>query len=320
MEQHEENRFADATLMMRNFSLKFIFYSSLTKPIIEFLGLGMLGTTIIGGAYLVLNQETHLLGIPICDQPLSVSALLVFFGMLVGVSDPLRKLSAVYDSIYHGMVAADAIFLVLDREDTIRDPETPKTAPAPHRLLSINKDDFGYNPQHPILSDVSLEIPFGSTVAVVGHNGSGKSTLINLLCRFYDPQNGSLTLDGVDLREMRVVDARKRVALVNQHTQLFNDTVSANIRYGRPDATDEEVEYAAREAHAHEFIGSALEHGYDTIVGQNGQKLSGGQRQRIALARALLCDPEILILDEATSQIDMRSEQLIRESLAKHRG
>ncbi len=320
MERHEEDRFSEATMVMRNFSLKFIFYSSLTKPIIEFLGLGMLGTTIIGGAYLVLNQETHLLGIPICDQPLSVSALLVFFGMLVGVSDPLRKLSAVYSSIYSGMVAAEAIFEVLDRPDAISDPIEPKTVPSPHKVLALNHVDFGYNAEHTILSDVSLEIPFGSTIAIVGHNGSGKSTLINLLCRFYDPQRGSLTLDGVDLRDMRVADARKRVALVNQHTELFNDTVAFNIRYGRPDATDEEVEYVAREAHAHEFINSALEHGYDTVVGQNGQKLSGGQRQRIALARALLCDPEILILDEATSQIDMRSEQLIRESLAKHRG
>lgn len=127
-------------------------------------------------------------------------------------------------------------------------------------------------------------------------------------------------LDGIDFREMRVADIRAKIALVNQHTELFNDTVSYNIRYGKPDATDEQVRHAARQAHASEFIESSLESGYETIVGVNGQKLSGGQRQRIALARALLRDPEILILDEATSQIDMHSEQLIRQSLQAHRG
>lgn len=319
MEEYEQRRFGDATLSMRDFGLKFIFYTSLTKPIIEFLGLGMLGTTIIGGAYLVLNQQTSLLGIPICDEPLSVSALLVFFGMLVGVSDPLRKLSAVYASIYAGCMAADSLYPMLDHTNAIRDPEEPQTAPAPHRMLQLRTVDFGYTPKQLILRSVSLDIPFGSTVAIVGPNGSGKSTLIHLLSRFYDPVGGSLCFDGIDFRDLKVDDVRKRIALVNQHTELFNNTISFNIRYGRPDATDAEVEWAAKQAHAHEFISTALSDGYDTIVGQNGNKLSGGQRQRIALARALLCDPEILILDEATSQIDMQSEQLIRETLAEHR-
>lgn len=320
MEPHEQERFGDATLMMRNFGLKFIFYTSLSKPIIEFLGLGMLGTTIVGGAYLVLNKETHIMGIPICEQPLSVSALLVFFGMLIGISDPLRKLSAVYSTIYSGTVAADAVFSMLDRPHSIQDPANPVDVASPHRVLSLNHIDFAYQPNQQILNDVSLDVPYGSTIAIVGHNGCGKSTLINLLCRFYDPSGGALALDGVDFREMRVDDLRKRIALVNQHTELFNETVTYNIRYGNPGATDEDVVRVAREAHAHEFIVTALEAGYDTVVGQNGHKLSGGQRQRIALARALLCEPEILILDEASSQIDMQSEQLIRESLARHRG
>jgi ATP-binding cassette subfamily B protein/subfamily B ATP-binding cassette protein MsbA len=208
---------------------------------------------------------------------------------------------------------------MLDHTNAIRDPDQPKTAPAPHRMLELRGVDFGYNPKQLILRSVSLDIPFGSTVAIVGPNGSGKSTLIHLLSRFYDPVNGSLSFDGIDFRDLKVDDVRRRIALVNQHTELFNNTISFNIRYGRPDATDEEVEWAARQAHAHEFISTALSDGYNTVVGQNGNKLSGGQRQRIALARALLCDPEILILDEATSQIDMQSEQLIRETLAEHR-
>lgn len=320
MESIEEGRFADATLSMRNFGLKFIFYTSLTKPIIEFLGLGMLGTTIIGGAYIVLNQQTTLLGIPICDQPLSVSALLVFFGMLVGVSDPLRKLSAVYSSIYAGCMAADALYPMLDHPKEIKDAADPKDAPTPHRTLQIGNVSFGYDSEQRIIKGITLDVQFGSTVAIVGQNGCGKSTMINLLSRFFDPQEGGISLDGIDYREMRVADVRKRVALVNQQTELFNNTVAYNIRYGNMEATDEQVICAAQQAHAHEFIESVLDEGYDTIVGQNGSRLSGGQRQRIALARALLRNPEILILDEATSQIDMKSEQLIRESLAEHRG
>lgn len=320
MEAHEERRFAEATWTARKYGLRCMLLASLTKPIIEFLGVGMLGTTIVGGAYLVLNQKTTLLGITICTEPLSVSALLVFFGMLVGASDPLRRLSAVYAQMYAGAVAADSINAIIDQTPAIADQESPQAAPLKHRLLTLENVVFGYNPEQVILQDVSLQIPFGTTVAIVGANGSGKSTLINLLCRFYDPLKGALRLDGIDFRAMRVSDVRRKIALVNQHTELFNNTVNYNIRYGKPDATDEQVRYVAREAHAVEFIESALEDGYDTMVGVNGQRLSGGQRQRIALARALLRDPEILILDEATSQIDMHSEQLIRQSLQAHRG
>jgi ATP-binding cassette subfamily B protein/subfamily B ATP-binding cassette protein MsbA len=320
MEDFEKNRFAKATGELRRNCLKFVFYSTLAKPIIELLGLMMLGTAIIGGAYLVLNQQTHLFGVPICNEPLTVPALLVFFGMLIGVSDPLRKLSTVYSTIYAGTVAADSLYPMLDRESLIRDPQQPKTSPTPHKVLQMRNVTFGYMEDQTLLDDVSLEVPFGATIALVGHNGSGKSTLVNLLCRFYDPREGSLALDGVDLRDLRLVDLRKRIALVTQNTELFNESVTFNIRYGSPEATNEQVVAAAQQAHAHEFITEALEKKYYTFVGQNGQRLSGGQRQRIALARAILRDPEILILDEATSQIDMQSEQLIRESLAAHRG
>lgn len=320
-EETEQDRFEAATLQMRRFGLKFILLTSLSKPIIEFLGIGMLGTTIIGGAYLVLNQQTSLLGIPICSEPLSVSALLVFFGMLVGISDPLRKLSAVYSTVYAGTIAADSVFSVLDHASSIVDPVEPTELARPHRNLQIHDASFTYsNSGQRVIDSVSLEIPFGSTVAIIGSNGSGKSTLINLLCRFYDPSSGSIAFDDVDYRELRVDDVRSRFALVNQQTEMFNESVAYNIRYGNPDASDAEVERVARAAHAHEFIVTVLEQGYQTKVGQNGNRLSGGQRQRIALARALLCDPEVLILDEATSQIDMLSEQLIRESLAENRG
>ncbi|MFN3192037.1 MAG: ABC transporter ATP-binding protein [Aureliella sp.] len=319
-ESYEQGRFEDATHLMKSFGLRFLFLTSLSKPIIEFLGVGMLGTTIIGGAYLVLNNETHLWGIQICPEPLSVSALLVFFGMLIGVSDPLRKLSAVYGSIYAGTVAADTLFPVLDQTTKIGDPDEPVEVARPHGKVTFRNLGFGYISEQRILDDVSMEIGFGSTVAVVGSNGSGKSTLIHLLCRFYDPSSGSIDMDGIPLSSLRLDDLRSRIALVNQQTELFDESVAYNIRYGRPDATDEEVRDAARKAHADHFIMHSLEDGYDSTVGRNGCKLSGGQRQRIALARALICNPEILILDEATSQIDMQSEQAIRESLETLRG
>jgi ATP-binding cassette subfamily B protein/subfamily B ATP-binding cassette protein MsbA len=320
MESHEDQRFADATWTTRRYRLRCILLASATKPVIEFLGVGMLGTTIVAGAYLVLNRQTQLLGIPICSEPLSVSALLIFFGMLIGASDPLRRLSAVYWQIYSGIIAADTIYGVLDQPSAIVEPSQPVAAPPRHQMLSLRGVHFGYNPDSTILRDVDLDIPFGSTVAVVGHNGSGKSTLIHLLCRFYDPQAGSVQLDGIDYRNLSLSDIRCRIALVNQHTELFNDTIAYNIRYGTLGASEAEVRQAAQESHAAEFIEQSLERGYDTVVGTNGHRLSGGQRQRISLARALLRNPEILILDEATSQIDMQSEQLIRQSLAEHRG
>jgi ATP-binding cassette, subfamily B, bacterial MsbA len=159
-----------------------------------------------------------------------------------------------------------------------------------------------------------LTISYGERIAIVGPNGGGKSTLMNLICRFYDPAEGSVTMDGVPLNEMLLADLRARIGLVTQHTELFNESVMYNIRYGRWNATDEEVIEEAKRAHAHE-INYGFTQGYDTIVAQNGLRLSGGQRQRISLARAILRDPEILILDEATSQIDSDSEELIHATL-----
>ncbi|MBD3672065.1 MAG: ABC transporter ATP-binding protein [Planctomycetaceae bacterium] len=319
-EKAEQERFEKSTNLVRIFGLRFIFYSSLSKPIIEFLGVSMLGISIVSGAYLVLNQQDSILGIQISDGQLGVSSLLVFFGMLIGISDPLRKLSTVYSSIYTGTVAADHLFRLLDQSSQIQDPESPIQIPKPHQKITLDSLGFHYLPNNKVLQGVSLEIPYGSTVAIIGANGSGKSTLINLLCRFYDPTEGGIQLDEVDYRQMTIDEIRSRIALVNQHTQLFNETVRFNIKYGHPEATDEEMMAASQAAHADEFINTVLHNGYDTNVGQNGSRLSGGQRQRVALARALLRDPEILILDEATSQIDMQSEELIRQSLAEHKG
>lgn len=315
MEGFERNRFHLSAKEFYRKSLKIVFYNSLTKPITEILGIGVISLALVAGAYLVLNQETHLLGIRICDTPMSLGKLFLFYGLLAGVSDPARKLSEVFATIQTGVAACERIFPVLDREPTIAEPETPKTTTKPHRQLVFDGIEFHYKADQPVLKGVDLTINFGETVAIVGPNGCGKSTLINMLPRFYDPIRGSIRFDGVDLREMRLRDIRQRVGLVTQQTHLFDDTVLNNIRYGSPNATDEEAIEAAKKAHAHRFIIDKLDDGYDTHVGQGGSRLSGGQRQRIALARAILRDPEVLILDEATSQIDIESEQLIHQAL-----
>jgi ATP-binding cassette subfamily B protein/subfamily B ATP-binding cassette protein MsbA len=227
----------------------------------------------------------------------------------------VRKLSGIIAGINSGMVAADMLYPMLDRPTLVLNPAEPRHIGSPHRELTLDNVTFGYQAEHPILCGVNLRIPFGETVAIIGPNGGGKSTLVGLLCRFYDPQQGSLKLDGVPLNELGLKDLRGRIALVTQHSELFNESIYYNIRYGRWDASEAEVLEAARLARAHDFI-ETLPEGYQTMVGPNGLRLSGGQRQRVVLARALLRQPEILILDEATSQIDVDSERLIHEVLA----
>lgn len=315
MERFERARFMRIAREMYSKSMRTSLYASLAKPVIEVLGVGIISLALVSGAYLVLNQETELFGIRMCSRPLSFSSLLVFYGLLAGASDPVRKMSEVYSVLQSGIVASDRLYAYLDQKPTITDPENPRVAPTPFTTLSIDHVSFGYRPDQIVLNDVSLKIRAGETVAIVGPNGCGKSTLINLLPRFYDPKSGTIRWDDVALSEMRLRDLRGQIGLVTQQTQLFDDTVLNNIRYGSPDATDEEVIEAARKAHAHGFIVERLEHGYQTVVGQQGAKLSGGQRQRIALARAILRDPALLILDEATSQVDLESEHLIHKAL-----
>jgi ATP-binding cassette subfamily B protein/subfamily B ATP-binding cassette protein MsbA len=213
------------------------------------------------------------------------------------------------------MAASDRVYEMLDRRPKIVDPPQPKYVKSPTPELRFDNVSFAYTPGQLVLRDIELAIPFGETVAFVGPNGCGKTTLINMLPRFYDPDEGSIRLDGLDLCELRLRDLRQMIGLVSQQGLLFDDTVLNNIRYGTPHATEAEVIEAAKKAYAHKFITEKLEKGYHTSVGERGGRLSGGQRQRVLLARAILRDPQILILDEATSQIDLESEQLIHKVL-----
>jgi ATP-binding cassette subfamily B protein/subfamily B ATP-binding cassette protein MsbA len=316
MEEFERERFRTATNQMRQTAIKATFYNSLSSPVTEMLGMGMLCTGLIVSAHLVLNQETTILGLKMADQPLSIPAVTVFFGFLIGAADPLRKLSGVITGVNTGMAAANMLYPLLDIESRLVESAQPSGLATKPQKIEFHNVTFSYDGVNPVLHNVSLAIHAGEHIAIVGPNGGGKSTLINLLCRFYDPQQGDVLMDGVALRNASLNELRNRIALVNQQTELFNETIWHNIRYGRWGASDEEVIAAAKLARAHDFI-SQFPGGYQTIVGPNGQRLSGGQRQRIALARAFLRNAEILILDEATSQIDVESERLIHDALAE---
>jgi len=314
-ERQERRRFHVDSKHYFSKAMRIARYDSLSRPITEVMGIATICLALLAGAWLVLAGETHLLGIRMSARPLSPEALLLFYGMLIGIADPFRKFADVFTRLQRAAAASDRIFSRLDRQAEIRDPQRPVSIGRHHRDLVFDGVDFAYRPGTPVLSNINLRIPFGQTVAIVGPNGSGKSTLANLIPRFYEPLAGTIRLDGVPLGELRLRDLRRQIGLVTQETLLFEDTIFNNIRYGSPRATPDDVIRAARQAQAHHFIENELAEGYQTNAGSLGNQLSGGQRQRIALARAILRDPAIIILDEATSQIDVESEQAIQKVL-----
>jgi subfamily B ATP-binding cassette protein MsbA len=230
---------------------------------------------------------------------------------------PAKKLSRVNANLQQAIAAAERIFEMLDTHTEVAEP--PNALPLPPFAQAIEFRDvtFAYEDVHPraILRNVTLTVPAGQMVAIVGRSGAGKTTLVNLIPRFYDVSGGAITIDGHDLREVTLKSLRAQVGIVTQETVLFDDTIANNIAYGAAHATSEQVEAAARAAHAHEFV-SALPERYQTRIGERGQKLSGGQRQRLAIARALLKNAPILILDEATSALDTEAELLVQDALA----
>jgi ATP-binding cassette subfamily B protein len=227
---------------------------------------------------------------------------------------PLNFLGFVYREIRRALTDMQKMFGLLDREPSVKDLATAGTLETRRASVRFENVRFGYSPERPILHGVSLEIPAGRKLAVVGASGAGKSTLARLLFRFYDPSAGSIQINGVDLRELSQDSLRRLIGVVPQDTVLFNDTIGYNIGYGRPGATQTDIEHAARQAHLHDFI-AGLPDGYETRVGERGLKVSGGEKQRIAIARALLKDPPILILDEATSSLDSTAEAAILDAL-----
>jgi ATP-binding cassette, subfamily B, bacterial len=259
-------------------------------------------TALAVGGYLISRQE------------MTVGTLLAFLGYIGGLFGPVQGLTNTYQTLRKATVSLEAIFSILDAEDVVADGPGASDVRPLRGEVEFRQVSFGYQPGSAVLRDISLTAKPGETIALIGPSGSGKTTLLALLQRFYSLTDGSITVDGVDIKRMTQRSLRGQIGVVFQDAHLFNDTVRANIAYGRPAAAQADVEAAARAAHAHDFI-MALPEGYDTVVRERGSRLSGGQRQRIAIARALLKDPPILILDEATSALDSESEYLIQRAL-----
>jgi ATP-binding cassette subfamily B protein/subfamily B ATP-binding cassette protein MsbA len=296
--------------------MKVVKLEAATDPIMEIFAVAAICAALLIGAYLVITGEERILNQRLMNNNarLEASSLLSLYFLLVATADPLRKLTSVFSKLQIAAAAADRIFEVMDRTPTVSQNQNgPKLA---RHKTSVEFRDvcFSYVPSRPVLKHVSFRVEHGETVAIVGKNGCGKSTLMGLFCRFYDPDYGSIFIDDTDIRGVNLRSLRNQIGYVTQNTVLFDDTIASNISYGRRHATRQEIEEAAQRAHAHEFI-IKLPHGYDTLVGETGSTLSGGQRQRIALARAILRDPAVLILDEATSAADAESEQVINEAL-----
>ena len=314
-EASEQSRFDSFMADSFRRQMKMAFYVSMSKALTEVFGLGTVCVTLVAGAYLVLNEQTHIFGVQICDRPLGLAAILVFYGLLIGMTDPVRRFGKIFTDMQHAIAAADRLFPLLDQPASIREPQNPAPVPSPHRYIEFQEVHFKYQDGTPVLNAVNLGIRVGETLAIVGLNGCGKTSLINLLPRFYDPSRGTITIDGIELHKFGLDDLRRRIGYIMQNPVIFDGTVRDNITYGLPRVSEDQIVKAAKLAQAHQFITTHLANGYDSAVGANGGSLSGGQRQRIALARVLLRDPEIVILDEATSQVDREGETNMHQTL-----
>ncbi len=288
-----------------------VFFERVLKRIKMFADFTPVIRAIGAGAYLILFLAA---GLMILNGTVSVgdfSILMTAMGTILG---KLQQVGSINEQYQNAIVSARRLYEVLMAPPSVPEKPDAKALPIGDGHVKFENVSFGYDAAKPVLHDIDFEVKGGSVVAIVGPTGAGKSTLVNLLSRFYDPQQGRVLIDGVDLRDAALSSIRKQVGFVFQETYLFSDTVEANIAYGRPNIRGGEVEAAARLAQAHEFI-EQLSHGYQTMLGERGSSLSGGQKQRLAIARAILTNPRILVLDDATAAIDPETEDLIRKGM-----
>lgn len=276
----------------------------LAHPMSEFLGTVLIIIVLWVGGVLVLDK-----------QMLSGPTFIYYLVMLYSIINPLKDFSKAGYNVPKGLASVERIDKILKAEDTIKEPENPVHIKSFEHQIEFRHVSFKYGEQW-VLKDINLVIEKGKTVALVGQSGSGKSTLVDLIPRYYDVQEGEVLIDGIDVRKLGIHDLRQLIGNVNQEAILFNDSFIGNITFGVENATQEQVEQAARIANAHDFI-MQTEHGYNTNIGDRGGRLSGGQRQRVSIARAILKNPPILILDEATSALDTESERLVQDALER---
>jgi subfamily B ATP-binding cassette protein MsbA len=301
LESREIDKFRSRNLEFYGYMRKSIKYDASSAPLMETISsLGVAGVVWIGGYSVIAGKMTS-------------SEFFSFITAMALIYAPVKRLNNSYNILQRAMGAAERVFEVIDQQPEIVDPADPVPVGRVTGEVAFAGVNFSYC-EEPVLQDISLTARKGEIIALVGPSGSGKTTLVSLITRFYDVKSGAILVDGIDLRRMKLEDLLRQVALVDQETILFNDTIANNIRYGKTDATDAEVEAAAIAACAHDFI-LEMPEGYQTNIGDRGVRLSGGQRQRLCIARAILKDAPILILDEATSALDTESEQMVQKAL-----
>lgn len=303
MESHEKKQ-ADITISeLFKLNYKVVRSRAAAHPLMEMLaGLAIVAVIIYGGAQVIEGTKT-------------TGAFFAFITALLLAYEPMKKLANMNSDLQEGLSAANRVFELLDRKPEMKEADNPVTLSSTHGEIIFENVHFSYNPEKETLKGVDLKCEQGKMIALVGPSGGGKSTILNLIPRFYDIQQGKITLDGHDLRDLSFSSLRSQIALVSQEVSLFDATIRDNIAYGRWDANDEDIIQAAIEANAHHFI-TKLPEGYNTVIGEHGIKLSGGQRQRISIARAMLKNAPILLLDEATSALDTESEQKVQTALS----
>lgn len=303
-EKRESARFTEVAKRIVRANLRSASIAGASPPTIELIGIVFVVLLLFFGQREIIAGR------------LNAAQFVTFLIFLFRSYDPMRKLSRLQNSMEQALAAAHHVWEVMDEQAIIEEKPKARVLPQLKNGIELRNVSFGYaNESRSVLRDVTLQIPKGTMVALVGESGGGKSTLTKLLPRFHDPSSGEVLWDGMDIRDATIASLRSQIALVTQETVLFNDTVRHNISYGRPEASDEEIEEAARIAFAHDFI-KELPEGYDTVVGERGIFLSGGQRQRLAIARAVLVNAPVLILDEATSALDAESERLVQRAIA----
>lgn len=305
MENYERGRFEKHNQMYYRLNMKAVKRMKIISPLTE--------TTAVICVAIILAMT----GKSIISGELSAGAFAAFLAAIFSMMKPVKRLSAVYTINQQALAAAERIFQILDAPVSIQDKPGAVEFQSFSDRISLEKVFFKYREEGDyVLNDINLTVKKGEIIALVGPSGGGKSTLVNLIPRFYDPNKGRICIDGIDLKDMQVASLRDKIGMVTQETLLFNDTVKANLSYGDLEVDEEKLVRAAETANAHEFIREFPE-GYNTIIGERGLKISGGQRQRIAIARAVYKNPPILILDEATSQLDTESEKLVQEAINK---
>ena len=297
-------RFENITDNMKQKNNRVALRQSSAHPVSEFLGSVMIAIVLWFGGTLILGESA------VIDAP----SFMAYMAILYSIIQPIKDLSRAAYGIPKGLASMDRINVILKAENNIVEVSEPKTLKGFGRAISFENVSFRYEDGKEVLHNIDLEIPKGKNIAIVGASGAGKSTLVDLIPRFYDPSGGSIKIDGVDLREVSISSLRALMGNVNQDPILFNDTIFNNIAFGVKDAGMEQVIQAAKIANAHEFI-MDKEKGYDTVIGDRGMMLSGGQRQRLSIARAILKNPPILILDEATASLDTESERIVQQAL-----